>query len=212
MSEVGLRERKVAMCRLRAENAAVDLCLEHGYNAVTVDMVCDVADISARTFYNYFGTREAALLGDSKPMPSEEAIAAYIAHTGASEVEEFATLIAETFDAATVDRDLMVKRRQLMDQSPELASLNFARVTEARGHYTSIVERRIGANQPELAAEDRLTTAQYVVAVTMGAMQVIGRGWMHGRNDLTVQEHLREAFVTIRHITQTPRPSGESSS
>ncbi|WP_062208102.1 TetR/AcrR family transcriptional regulator [Demequina oxidasica] len=212
MSEVGLRERKVAESRLRTEHAAIDLCLEHGFAAVTVDMICDAAEISARTFYNYFGTREAALLGDSKPMPSEDAIQAYTARTGASEVEEFATLIAQTFNSADIDRDLVRKRRQLMDISPELATLNFARVTEARGHYADIVSRRVAVVEPSLSAQERTTRAQYIVALTMGAMQVIGRGWLHGHTDMSIQEYLREAFVTIRHITQTLRPTGESTS
>jgi AcrR family transcriptional regulator len=212
MSDVGLRERKVAMSKRRAEHAAIDLCLEHGFDAVTVDMICMAAEISARTFYNYFGTREAALMGDSKPMPSEEGIEAYIASRGVSEVEEFASLVARTFDSDAVDRELVRKRRTLMDQSPELASMNFAHVTEARGHYAAIVARRLAVTEPQQTAEEQLTTAQYIVAVTMGAMQVIGRGWMHGHTDMSVEEYLEQAFVTIRHITQTPRPTGESTS
>ncbi|WP_160295455.1 TetR/AcrR family transcriptional regulator [Demequina aurantiaca] len=202
----------MAESRLRTEHAAIDLSLEHGFEAVTVDMICDAAEISARTFYNYFGTREAALLGDSKPMPSEDAIQAYIDSTGASEVEEFATLIAQTFNSEKVDRDLVRKRRELMDVSPELATLNFSRVTEARGQYAEIVSRRVAVVEPGLEPDERVTRAQYIVALTMGAMQVIGRGWLHGHTDMSVHEYLREAFVTIRHITQTPRPSGESTS
>jgi len=210
MSELGLRERKVAECRLRAEHAAIDLCLEHGYDAVTVDMICDAADISARTFYNYFGTREAALIGDSKPMPSESAIDAYINRTGASEVEQFATLVAETVDGESIDRDLFRKRRELMDASPELATLNFARVTEARGLYAEIVARRVAVTEPDLSEDDRANQAQFIVAVTMGAMQVIGRGWLHGHAELPVHEYLNEAFATIRHITKPPCPPGAS--
>lgn len=212
MRELGLRERKVAESRLRAQHAAIDLSLEHGYDSVTVEMVCDAVEISPRTFYNYFGTREAALLGDRKPMPAEDAIQAYVERRVGSEVEEFATLIAETFDADNVDRELVVKRRTLLDSSPELATLNFARVTEARGHYAEIVERRVALTTPELTPEERSRRAHYIVGVTMGAMQVLGRGWLHGHTDMTVSEYLLEAFDTIRHITQTPPVPGASNS
>lgn len=212
MSELGLRERKVAESRRRAEHAAVDLCLEHGYDAVTVDMICESAEISARTFYNYFGTREAALIGDGKPMPTDDAVAAYLRRTGASEVETFATLVAETFDGEGVDRELVRKRRQLLEQAPELASLNFARVTEARGHYAAMVERRIAVTEPSLSPDDRAHRAQFIVGVSMGALQVIGQGWLHGRAELSVPEYLSHAFATIRHITQTPPVPGASNS
>jgi AcrR family transcriptional regulator len=212
MCEPSLRERKVAESRLRTENAAIELCLEHGYDAVTVDMICDSADISARTFYNYFGTREAALLGEGKPMPTEEAIDAYIVRQEGSEVEEFANLLAQTFSVSGPNRDLVRKRRKLLDQAPDLASLNFVRMTEARGNYAEIVKRRIAVTEPELSEAARATTAELVVAVTMGAMQVVGRGWLHGHSDLDLREYLVEAFATIRHITHTPRPSDETES
>lgn len=209
MNDLGLRERKVAESRLRAESAAIDLCLEHGFCAVTVDMICEAAEISPRTFYNYFGTREAALLGQSKPMPTEEAIEAYIASDGGSEVEEFAVLISQAYEGAGADRDLIRRRRELLDKSPELATLNFARVTEARGHYAQIVTRRMTVVEPGLSPEDQEHRAQFVVGVTMGAMQVIGRGWLHGRAELPMREYLNEAFTTIRSITQSSRPLGE---
>lgn len=212
MRRLGLRERKVLESRRRAEHAAIDLCLEHGYDEVTVDMICAEAEISARTFYNYFGTREAALIGDGKPMPTEAAIAEYIQRTGASEVEQFATLAAETFDGENIDRELLRKRRQLMEASPQLATLNFARVTEARGHYVAIVERRIAVRDPDLSTSEREQRAQFVVGVTMGAMQVIGRGWLHGHTDISVHEFLHEAFAIIRQITQTARPTGDGNS
>ncbi|WP_430867110.1 TetR/AcrR family transcriptional regulator [Demequina aurantiaca] len=210
MRKLGLRERKVAESRLRAQHSAIDLCLEHGYEAVTVDMICEASEISARTFYNYFGTREAALLGDAKPMPSEELIVGYIERAAASEVEEFATLIAQTFDAEKIDRDLVRKRRQLLDAEPQLATLNFVRISEARGQFAQIVGRRVAHREPELSAQDAARQAHFIVGVTMGAMQEIGRGWLHGHTDMSMNEYLNEAFVTIRHITQSPRPSDAS--
>lgn len=205
MNELGLRERKVAESRLRAEVAAIDLCLEHGYCAVTVEMICDAAEISPRTFYNYFGTREAALLGQHKPMPGPDAIEAYLVSQGGSEVEQFAALIASSFEDGGPDRQVVRRRRELLDKTPELATLNFARVTEARGRYSEIVARRMAVIEPASSDQDRELKAQYIVAVTMGAMQIIGRGWLHGNTDAPISDYLDEAFVMIRAVTQTSR-------
>ena len=62
-----LRDRR----RAAVERIALDLALEHGYDAVTVEMICDAALVSPSTFFNYFGCKERAVLGP-EPAPLEE--------------------------------------------------------------------------------------------------------------------------------------------
>src|SRR5690554_5231153 len=128
----GLRERKRREARAATQRAAIELCLEHGYDAVTVDMICDTAGISARTFYNYFGSREGAVVGDSKPMPQAHHLAAFLAAPDCSDVEAFAVMMARVWAESELDRELFLLRRRLLDATPELMALNMARVTEAR--------------------------------------------------------------------------------
>ncbi|MDR7161195.1 TetR family transcriptional regulator [Arthrobacter sp. BE255] len=61
--EGGLRERKRAATRAAITAAARALTAEHGLNGYTVEEVCERADISRRTFFNYFPTKEDAILG-----------------------------------------------------------------------------------------------------------------------------------------------------
>lgn len=62
----GLRERKKAETRAALRAAAARLFLERGPAAVTVSDICEVAGVSARTFFNYFEVKEDALLpGDN---------------------------------------------------------------------------------------------------------------------------------------------------
>ena len=49
------------------ESAALDLVLDRGYNQVTVDLICDVAGVSQRTFFNHFPTKDDAMLGRDRP-------------------------------------------------------------------------------------------------------------------------------------------------
>lgn len=57
----GLRARKKALTRKQISEAAYDVVREHGTEALTADAVSQRADVSRRTFFNYFTTVESSL-------------------------------------------------------------------------------------------------------------------------------------------------------
>lgn len=58
----GLRERKKEATRRALHEAAMRLAVEQGLDEVTVEAIADAAGVSRRTFSNYFGGKEEALL------------------------------------------------------------------------------------------------------------------------------------------------------
>jgi AcrR family transcriptional regulator len=58
----GLRERKKVATRQALHEAAVRLAVERGLDNVTVESIADAVDLSRRTFSNYFGGKEDAVL------------------------------------------------------------------------------------------------------------------------------------------------------
>ncbi|WP_224391236.1 TetR/AcrR family transcriptional regulator [Pseudonocardia sp. ICBG1293] len=54
-----LRDRKRQAVRTEVIAVAVDLFLDHGYEAVTVDQIAAAAGLSSRSFFRYFANKEA---------------------------------------------------------------------------------------------------------------------------------------------------------
>ncbi|MGY1615416.1 TetR/AcrR family transcriptional regulator [Geodermatophilus sp. SYSU D00691] len=59
----GLRERKKLATRLALHEAALRLVAERGLEHVSVDDIAERADVSPRTFFNYFSGKDEAVLG-----------------------------------------------------------------------------------------------------------------------------------------------------
>src|SRR5262245_48484595 len=58
----GLRERKKAETRSALSQAALRLAVDVGADAVTADAIARSANVSLRTFHNYFASKEEAFL------------------------------------------------------------------------------------------------------------------------------------------------------
>jgi AcrR family transcriptional regulator len=102
-SPSSLRERKKLATRRSLRRAAFDLIAERGLAHVTVEDIAEAADVSPRTFFNYFPSKEAALFGVD---PDEaEALRERVAREAPGEpvLNALATIVASGVDAWTAE-------------------------------------------------------------------------------------------------------------
>lgn len=76
--EPGLRERKRRATRVAIQKAAIDLATERGIDGVTIEEISHAANVSPRTFFNYFPTKDAAIVGEIPQLPNDDAVESFV--------------------------------------------------------------------------------------------------------------------------------------
>lgn len=159
----GLRERKREATRLRIEQAALDLCAEHGYGRVTVAQICRRSGVAQSTFFNYFSTKDTAILGEP-PTAAERDIEEFL--TGAEPLlEALVRLLVRTADAAATASPLSARRLQLIFETPPLRLREAARLEADAEKLVDLASRREGVTFPN--ADPAAIRHRAVVAVSV---------------------------------------------
>lgn len=157
----GLRERKKRERGQALRQAALDLALENGYANVTVEDICERCGVSRRTFFNYFSSKEEALLGRADTVFDEEdqpEIAAFEAGgPNARLLADLQHLLASVVRTRLNKREEMHQYHQLMQQDPSLLQAQMARMGNNERLFREMIQRRLDGpeaveNTP--AAED----------------------------------------------------------
>jgi AcrR family transcriptional regulator len=146
----GLRERKKQATRRALHEAALRLVAERGLENVSVDDIAARADVSPRTFFNYFSSKDDAVLG-LDPEASGRQIELFLARP-ADESPVQALRAVSRVQAAEMagDTELWPLRLTVIDTHPALlARLAAAFGQSERALAEAIAERtatRFGAD------------------------------------------------------------------
>jgi AcrR family transcriptional regulator len=175
------RRRNVAETTAAIERAAVGLVAEHGYDAVTVDMVCEAAGVSQRTFFNHFKTKDAALLGHDLPTIDERAARAFIVSDGPL-LAEAVGLVRIDPSMIPVDPALVAERIRAISAQPVLLAKQMERLAAIEGELREIIELRLrrqaGDAGSDAAGTDELAEeAELITHVLAGVMRYVGIAW-----------------------------------
>src|SRR5688500_4875497 len=106
VESIGRRARKKQRTRDDLVAAAIRLFAERGFDETTTEDIADEADVSQRTFFRHFSSKEAVLYGDDEAIESafREAIVARPAHESAVVAVAAALRTLTEFYAADPER------------------------------------------------------------------------------------------------------------
>jgi AcrR family transcriptional regulator len=185
--EIGLRERKKLQTRTAIHEAALRLIDERGLEATTIEQICHAADVSTRTFFNYYPTKAAAALQIAGTTIDAEMRDRFRSAKGG--------LVAALCDAIGGSAELGPSHsamKQLVLRRPELMTTMAQLMQEVRGTYVALAaERAASQEQAELA-----------VGMVFAAMGRV----MHEDNaaNLSLGERLRNAVDELVSVSAVP--------
>ncbi|WP_241963713.1 TetR/AcrR family transcriptional regulator [Gordonibacter sp. 28C] len=119
-SPEGLRYRKKLKARLAVERAALELVIERGYDGVTVEDICARAEISKKTFFNYFPSKAAVIMGRLDAFPDDERLVEILEeHDEVCYLDVLVGVVGTTITAG-VDEKIESLRREALRSMPQL--------------------------------------------------------------------------------------------
>ena len=195
----GLRERKRLATRRAIQLATLRLLAEQGPDGVTVDEISRVADISPRTFFNYFASKEEAILGDQPELQVGAEVEAFV-HGDGPLLDDLSRLLAAAAEASMDDAEQVRLRQGLLKQHPQLFALRMAKMRRFEDEVTEVVRRRLlraDASLDDEAVDDR---ARLVTLVAFGVMRHAWTCWARAEPPEPLGDQLASGFRELKAL------------
>ncbi|MFF2566589.1 TetR/AcrR family transcriptional regulator [Streptomyces sp. NPDC058084] len=205
MTVPGLRERKKQRTRDALIRAALELFTSQGYERTTVDEIVDAVDVSQRTFFRYFATKEDVAFAVQQMVEERfvQALAGRPPEEGPLDAMRNAVLSAwDTIGEAiaeVVPVELYVRSFQVIESTPALLAVHLRRSTEMEESIARLIAEREGLDV------DEDPRPRIAVAAFSGVMRVTGQLWGRGA-DPTLEAIRALTAHYLDHLTSALEP------
>jgi AcrR family transcriptional regulator len=174
----GLRARKKAKTRQALTAAAIRLSIERGSpDRVTVEEISDAAEVSPRTFFNYFSSKEEAILGVDPE--GRAALRSELELRPAEEtpIEALRAALLATAESIDENAELWAQRMQLVREHPALSPGYVASFADFERGLVEAMAARLGLDpDADLYPAVVVAAALTVMRVTVKHWQTTGAG------------------------------------
>jgi AcrR family transcriptional regulator len=190
--ETGLRERKKERTRQDLMRSALDQFAARGFDQVTVEDIAGACDVSPRTFFRYFSSKEDVLFAESDR--SLVRLLDALSHQSPEvpvllALQQSVRALADNYEHQKVDVRL---RHQIILATPALRT----RVGERhQGWETAVIEQlRLSGHTSGMSDLDE----RLVVAAAMTALRVAMSQWTSETEDTDLTTLIDGTFERLR--------------
>jgi AcrR family transcriptional regulator len=197
LAGMGLRQRKRRETRAALSRAAIRLCMQHGWENVTVDEIAAVANVSPRTFRNYFSTKAEAIAAghlermlriadDLRARPAGEPLWVAIMNSVAAQFEP----PGQKSEKAPDGKAWMERIRFILTE-PAIHGEVLKAAAAAQGELAKAIAKRTGIDRvndlyPQVAA-----------AVVTAVVGVVSERWLRDGPSGSIVPLIRKAFDLV---------------
>jgi AcrR family transcriptional regulator len=200
----GLRERKRAATRAAITAAARSLTAQRGLNGYTVEELCEQVDVSRRTFFNYFPSKEDALIGHFDDEVSEELVAEFIRGGSSSPAGTISPTLLQDLvgfslaiaDEMSMPREDIAQLIQVISKEPQIMAKMVGASESREADFAALVATREGVSPDHpvvqmatlaFGAISRKSGAQYFTAGNTADYHQVLLGNIHAAVELFSQ-------------------------
>jgi AcrR family transcriptional regulator len=185
----GLRERKKAQTRQALTAAAIRLSAEKGSpDRVTVEEISEAAEVSPRTFFNYFSSKEEAILGVDPERRATLRSELELRPADESPVEALRAALHAGSEDFEVNGELWAQRLQLVRDHPTLSSGYVASFADFERGLVEAMAARLGMDP------DTDLYPAVVVSAALTVMRVTVKHWQAAADGPDLATLLDDAF------------------
>lgn len=173
---------------------ALDLVLERGLDAVTVDEISRASNVSRRTFFNYFPSKVAACIPEMIPA-QDEAIEQFLTDFSVPTMTALSRLLWLQVSNARRQSSAFDKFHDMWRREPGIRSEVHEILDRAEDRVAALVARREGRSP---GSADAVTVAAASIAI----LRVAVERWRTDQSGAKLEHRIQEAFEAIaRSVT-----------
>lgn len=198
----GLRARKQRQTRDAIHRAAVDLALDLGPEGATVAEISARVDISPRTFFNYYPTKEDAIVGLHEGLPSDDELDVLRSGTSDDLIGDILTLMIGVFTPS--DETLLSQRKALIAKHPQLIQRQWARMIGVEQRIGEVVAERMRSADTFNDLTDIDDAARALVVTCNAVLRLSIRKTITRHASIAhIRPHVDETLHTLREVLRT---------
>lgn len=194
---MGLRERKRRATRHAIQTAILDLAERDGYDRVTIEDISAAADVSPRTFFNYFPSKDDAVIGGFPVLSELEATAEFVAAGPQHDIlASLGRLLGAASDSLGGERIPDERRRALLRGHPGLFAKRMAYLHRFEDELAEIVSDRLAADDADLAADPVALArrSRFLSLIGLAAVRYAYSTWIGEQDGRSLGDCIVEAF------------------